>query len=148
MAGEVLLGQEVSVILTEDGQPVDQLTEVTKFSFSAILKILSQGYLGEKTKRYTMVFEGVKGEMDLHIHSEQWFLYMFDIKLKAQRVTPGRIFSAVGLFVFPSGGTANITIPDISFGEIGNDAKSNGDYFDVKLPFNASDWTQLVTVSL
>ena len=147
MSGEVLLGQEISLWLSEDGTPLDQITDIVSFSFSSMQKILQQGYLGEKTRRMMMVFEGVKGECDLHIHSAQWLQFMQDVKLKAQQVT-NTIFSATGLFVFPDGSTANLTIPDLAFGELANNAKSNGDYYDAKVPFQASNWTQQLLVTV
>lgn len=141
MPTQRIKGQEVSIIITRDGNPEQELVDIKSCEFTAEFEIKDEGYLGEKTNRKDEVFNGVKGSLELHIHSGDIFDFMQAVKDRAQRNTPDLVFNIAGIFAFPSGELRTATIPDVKFGAIPISTNARGDYTSVKLEFASEDYT-------
>lgn len=133
-------GQEVSVLITRATELEDTLTDVTDFECEPKLEIKEQGYLGEKTNRHDMIFNGGKGSFTLHLHTDAWFAFLQSIIDKAQRITPDVVFNITAVLEFPNGDTPSVLLSDVHFGATPMDVKSRGDYVSVKLEFACDNW--------
>ncbi len=140
MSTQRIKGQEVSIIITRGGDLEAELTDVKSCEFTPQFEIKEQGYLGEKTNRHDNVYNGVKGTLELHIHSGDVFDFLQAVKDKAQRTTPDMVFNVSGIFAFPSGETRTMTIPDAVFGSVPISTSDRGDYTAVKFEFAADDF--------
>ncbi len=140
MPSQRIKGQEVSVIITRDGALESELTDVKSCEFAPQFEIKEEGYLGEKSIRTDEVYKGVKGSLELHVHSGDIFDFMQAIKDRAQRNTPDLIFNISGIFAFPSGEVRTLTVPDAKFGAIPISTNDRGDYTAVKLEYAADDY--------
>lgn len=141
MPDQRIKGQEVSIVITNDGELEAELTDVKNCEFVPQFEIKEQGYLGEKTNRTDDIFNGVKGSLELHIHSGDVFDFIQAVKDRAQRNTPDRVFNIAGIFVFPNGEIRTLTIPDAKFGPTPISQSDRGDYVAVKFEFAADDYT-------
>jgi len=137
--GQRIKGQEVAVTITVDNALQATLTDIQSFDAELMLQTKSVGYLGMKTDLKDDVFNGVKFDMSLHIHSNQWFIFANAVKTRSQRFTPDTVITITGSFVFPNGDTVNFIIPDAHFGPIPLNIPSRDDYVSVKLSGEAED---------
>jgi len=128
-------GQETTVLIVRDGQLEDTLTNVRNFNFEYQLEIQSMGYLGEKSERKDEILKGVKGDLELHLHSQQWFAFVQAILRRASRETPDVVFNITSVLSFPNGETPSITLADVKFGAIPHNTSDRTDYLTVKLEF-------------
>jgi hypothetical protein len=138
-------GQEVSILITTDGNLEDTLVDIQNFNMEGEFEIKSQGYLGEKTNRKDDVYNGVKFDLELHIHKQDWFVFQQKIKDRAQRNIPDTTFNITGVFAFPNGDTPTLLIPDAYFGPQPLNITSRGDYVKVKLAGEAADFSVVVS---
>jgi hypothetical protein len=140
MPAQRIKGQEVSVIITRDGSLEAELTDVKTCEFAPQFEIKTEGYLGEKSVRNDEVYMGVKGSLELHIHSGDIFDFVQAVKDRAQRNTPDLVFNIAGIFAFPSGEVRTLTVPDLKFGPVPITTNDRGDYTSVKLEYAADDY--------
>lgn len=140
MPSQRIRGQEVQVLITRAGSLEDSLTEIQNFNFEAEFEIKSQGYLGEKTNRKDDIYNGVKGDMELHLHSQAWFSFLNAVKDRAARVTPDLVINIVAVCNFPDGTTPSVLFPDVKFGAMPVAISSRGDYVKVKMAFEGDDF--------
>lgn len=134
-----LKGQEVSLIITRDGELEAELTDVKSCEFTFAFEVKKEGYLGEKTIRTDDVFMGVEGSLELHLHSGDVFDFVQAVKDRAQRNAPDLVFNVAGIFTFPTGEVRTLTIPDAKFGPVPISANDRGDYVAAKFSFSADD---------
>jgi hypothetical protein len=140
MSAQRIKGQEVSIIITKGGDLEAELTDIKSCEFTPDFEIKAQGYLGEKTNRHDEVYNGVKGSLDLHIHSGDVFDFIQAVKDRAQRNQPDLVFNISGIFAFPSGEVRTMSIPDAKFGAVPISTNDRGDYTEVKFEFAADDF--------
>lgn len=138
-------GQETVILITQAGVLQDTLTDIQKFEMEAMFELISKGYLGENTERKDEIYKGCKFDLEMHLHTQDWFLFQNAIKLRAQRIAPDTIFNITTVLSFPNGQTPTILIPDAHFGANPLAVNSRGDYVDVKLAGEASDFTPQLT---
>lgn len=124
-------GQEVTVLVTQDGDLQDTLVDVVDFEATFLLELISKGYLGEKSERKDYIFKGVSFKVTFHLHKQDFVSFINAIVSKAKRLTPDVVFSFTGLFDMPNGDTPELTLDDCAFKDIPFTTKSRGDYVDV-----------------
>ncbi len=132
-------GQEVSVLITRDTVLEDTLTAIKDFEIDTQLEVKSQGYLGEKTNRKDMIYNGGKFSFTLHLHKQDYFNFWKSAVAKAKRETPDVIFNITAVMSFPNGDTPTVLLPDVVFGPMPLKAGSRGDYVDVKIEGECED---------
>jgi hypothetical protein len=140
MPAQRIKGQEVSIIITRDGALEAELTDVKSCEFTPQFEIKTEGYLGEKSVRNDEIYMGVKGSLELHIHSGDVFDFVQAVKDRAQRNTPDTVFNIAGIFAFPSGEVRTLTVPDAKFGAVPISTNDRGDYTSVKFEYAADDY--------
>lgn len=132
-------GQEVSIIITRDGVLEDTLVDVQNFNAELELEIKSQGYLGEKHNRKDDIYNGVKFDLELHLHTQDYFAFAKGVIDRAKRNTPDTVVNIAGMFQFPNGQLFSFLIPDAKFGPIPLNVTARGDYVKTKLQGEADD---------
>jgi hypothetical protein len=128
-------GQETQILIVRDGQLEDTLTNIRNFNFEHQLDIQSVGYLGEKSERKDEIVKGVKGDLELHLHSQSWFAFVQAILKRATRETPDVVFNITSVVSFPNGTVFSMTFPDVKFGTIPHTTSERSEYLTVKLEF-------------
>jgi len=130
----------LSLIITRDGNLEAELVDIKSCEFTPQFEIKDMGYLGEKTNRTDDIYNGVKGSLEMHIHSGDVFDFLQAVKDRAQRTAPDLVFNIAGIFSFPSGEVRTVTIPDAKFGPTPISTNDRGDYTAVKFEFAANDY--------
>jgi hypothetical protein len=138
-------GQEVTILIVQDSQLQATLTDIQSFNAEVQLEIKSQGYLGEKTNRKDYIFNGVKFDMELHVHTQDWLNFVQAVINKAQRITPDTVFNITGVFSFPNGDTPTMVIANAAFGPLPVNVNSRGDYVKVKLEGEADNFSAVTS---
>lgn len=131
-------GQEVEVIMLEDGAPQSSLNTAQSMNFTFKTERLREGYLGETTDRYDTVFHGVEGKVKFHFDNPAPFKITTDIINKARRRTPGTRFNLKASVSFPSGRRARVVFQDVEFGELPFNVGGRTEYVDFELDFGCS----------
>jgi len=124
----------------QDSVLQDALTDVQDFNSEAELEIKSQGYLGEKSNRKDEIYNGVKFDLSLHMHTQDPFLFQFNIVQRAKRITPDTLFNISGVFSFPGGDQPVFLYPDAKFGSQPLAVSSRGDYVKLKISGECDDY--------
>jgi hypothetical protein len=132
-------GQEVSILITNAGELEDTLTDIQNFNMELELETKSQGYLGEKTNRQDSIFNGVKFDFEIHVHTEDVWAFLQAIHDKAQRLTPDTVFNISGIFTYPNGDQPEILLSDVSFGAVPVNIGSRGDHVKFKMQGTCED---------
>jgi hypothetical protein len=132
-------GQEVSILITNAGELEDTLTDIQNFNMEMELETKSMGYLGEKTNRQDSIFNGVKFDFEIHVHTEDVWSFLQSIHDKAQRITPDVVFNITGVFTYPNGDQPEILLNDVSFGAVPVNIGSRGDYVKFKMQGTCED---------
>ena len=134
-----LKGQEVSILITNAGELEDTLTDIQNFNMELELETKSMGYLGEKTNRQDSIFNGVKFDFEIHVHTEDVWSFLQSLHDKAQRITPDVVFNITGVFTYPNGDQPEILLNDVSFGAVPVNIGSRGDYVKFKMQGTCED---------
>ncbi len=132
-------GQEVSILITNAGELEDTLTDIQNFNMELELETKSMGYLGEKTNRQDSIFNGVKFDFEIHVHTEDVWSFLQSLHDKAQRITPDVVFNITGVFTYPNGDQPEILLNDVSFGAVPVNVGSRGDYVKFKMQGTCED---------
>lgn len=140
MPSQRVKGQEVSIIVTREGNLEAELTDIKSAEFSPQFELKVENYLGEKTPRHDEIYMGVKGSLTLHIHSGDIFDFVQAVKDRAQRNAPDLVFNIAGLFAFPSGEVRTLSVADVKFGSVPIAINDRGDYVEVKIEWGADDY--------
>lgn len=133
-------GQEVSVLIVRDTTLEAELRDVQNFNLELLLEQKDQGYLGETTNRKDDIYNGVKGDFELNVHSQDIFVFQQAVLDRAKRATPDVKFNVSAILAMPSGETPTVLIPDIKFGGMPMNVGSRGDYVKFKVDFTADDY--------
>ena len=121
MADYRILGRDVTVRITQDGDLQTEITAVKNVSFKPVQTLVSEGFLGEKAKRHREVFEEVQVSFTVEPEGKNVLQLQNSVYNRARtgEPNPTQINLAFRL-AFPSGTIVKITIPDIKFDDIGN----------------------------
>lgn len=141
MPAQRIKGQEVSILIVRDGALEAELVDIQNFNFEPDVEIKTQGYLGEKSNRTDDIYNGVKGDLELNLHDQDWFTFLQAVQDRAKRNTPDVKFNITAVLAFPNGQTPSVIIPDVKFGSFPHNVASRGDYVKVKISYAADDYT-------
>lgn len=145
MAANRILGQNVSLIVVQDGAPLQEINCIKSFSFTFELEMKDEGYLGETTNRKDSVFKGVKMDMEMHSNNKKIFQIIQSAIDKARRRTPGTILNIKASLVWPNGDVARVTFPDVAFGDFPVNIGSRTDYVTFKMDAACSEARVVLT---
>lgn len=140
MSDQRIKGQEVAILIVRDSVLEESLDAIQSCNIEGEFEVKSVGYLGEKTNRKDDIFNGVKFDLECHLHNQLYFKFLKALKDRAMRNTPNVIFNISAVLNFPNGDTPVILIPDCKFGSNPIAIPARGDYVKVKLQGEASDY--------
>jgi hypothetical protein len=140
MTSQRLKGQEVTILLVRDGQLEAELFDIMNFNAEMMLEQIAQGYLGEKTERHDEIYKGMKGDFEMHTHSQEWLPFATAIIDRAKRNTPDIVFNITAVLNYPNGQTPSILFPDVKFGALPMNIGSRGEYKKIKIDFVCDDF--------
>jgi hypothetical protein len=130
-------GQETTVIIARDTNIETELTDIQNFNLVFVNEILFQRYLGETSDRTDDVHKHVKGDMEMHLHSQDFLVFLQAAIDRMKRITPDLVFNVSSVLNFPNGQTPTILVPDIKMGEFPMNVPGGTDYIKFKLDFAA-----------
>lgn len=140
MADQRVKGQEVNVLMTRGGVLETSLTNVQDANFEVEYEVIRKKYLGQKSDTLDDIYNGCKGDYTLHLHNQEYFLYMLAIKDRAQRRTPDVVFNISTVLAFPNGQTPSILVPDIKFGGVPISMSARNEQVSIKHAWEAEDF--------
>lgn len=138
MATERLKGQDVTIIVVQNSVVQDTLNCVKNFNGELSFEVLTAKYLGEKTNRTDMIFNGAKFDFELDTYTQDWISFVQAAQAKAKRTAPNNVFNITGVFQYPNGDTPAMLFADASFGPMPINTADRGSYLKHKIQ-GASD---------
>lgn len=131
-------GQEVTIIVSLDGEIREEISEITKFNEEDVFEIISKGYLGGLSEEKDMVFKGTKGSMDLDISSQKLLAFRQLVREKAQHIKPDLVFTISIVLSFSNGDTPTINYRNCAFGGFPMDISDRVQYVKCTINFECS----------
>lgn len=95
-------GQEVNIGVLVDGVPQTIVSDVRNFELTPKFTKLEEQYLGQPTKQYDELFDGVDFKMDLHFEDAGVIDFIQTVKARAQNQTPGVTINITAKLNFPN----------------------------------------------
>lgn len=110
-------GQETVLGFTNPDGDQEGLEDILSFEAELDMEILEEKYLGRSSNDYDDIFNGVSGQVELHMRTVDYFRFQEKIQDRAERRTAADgTFSATASFNFPNGTRMRITFEDLFFG--------------------------------
>lgn len=128
-------GQEVEVTVMQNGNVLQSLQHCKTINFTFNTRILEEEYLGQTSKAFDSVFDGVSGDAEFHFQDAAPFALTVGILDKAQRRQPGTVYNIKATFNFPSGRRARVIIRNVEFGPLPFETSSRSDFVNFKMSF-------------
>lgn len=133
-------GQEVSVVFVGPNGTEDAFAAVQSFEATTQMEILTEGYLGETSNRRDDIFNGLTGQVEMHIQSNDYAAFWKRVKDRAQRRSPADgQFNVTGVYRLPNGTRMRFQLIDVFFGEMPMNTGARGEYVSVTVPFECQD---------
>jgi hypothetical protein len=126
-------GQEVQLAIVRDGQLENELVDIQNFNYSVQSETKVQGYLGEPGNRTDDIFNNVKFDLELNIHSSDWGPFIRAVVDRQQRRTPDVVFNISAVMNYANGQQTIVNIQDAKFGEFPMNVPARGDYVKIKI---------------
>ena len=147
MAETRIRGQEVTIRISRGAKPERTITAIKDFTIQLDLEKIEEGYLGERSKRKDMIYNGVSGSFSVEMESQELLEFVQNIKERAQRVANvnDERINAVGSFAFPDGTRPKVLIKDMVFGNIPINSPGREAYVSVNFDFSAADASFITT---
>jgi hypothetical protein len=125
-----VLGRDITLRATEDGQLLTELTAIQNLNFKINIKLLEEGFLGEGAQRHREIFDSVSLTWGIQPEGKQAFQVCVDVYERARTGQANPVQINMGFRIqFPSQTVVRITVPDIQFDDIGNLNVSSRDAF-------------------
>lgn len=136
-------GQEVECRIILDGVVVGALTDIRNFEVTPKLEKLEEQYLGETTKRYDEIFNGVDFKMDLHFSDADMFKFIESVISRAQRRVPGTKVNIKAKLNFATGQTPIVMMNDCFFDELPISFGGRSEYGQITVSGSCSEFKRL-----
>jgi hypothetical protein len=138
MAESRIKGQEVEVHAISGGV-VQQFLAIKMFDFEGDFKLLEEAYLGQTSNQFDEIFNGVSGNIGIHLAGPAGLDFMLSIKDRAQRRVPGFLVNIKATFNFPNGQRRRIVFPNVFFGNWPTNVTDRTAYVDHKMTWKCGD---------
>jgi hypothetical protein len=110
-------GQETVIGFTNPDGDQDGIDDILDFEAELDIEILEEKYLGKTSNDFDDIFNGVSGQVSVHMRTSAYFRFQERIQDRAQRRTAADgVFTATSTFNFPNGTRARLTFEDLFFG--------------------------------
>ena len=144
MAQTRIKGQEVELILMENGSPAQNFSFIRSTELTWQTELIQEGYLNETTDRYDTIFKGVKGKAEMHFDSPDILTLIQRVVERARNRVAGTQWNVKQTLNFPNGRRARILAKDIFFGPFPLNFGSRAAYGAVSIDFACSNAYSLV----
>lgn len=115
MSQEFVQGQDVTLNVSRDGKLIAALSSITSFRFAAQTQTVLLQFLGQRSPKIEMNFNGYEFSFGLNHKDPSYFTFVDSAVAVAQHRTPGIEFS-IGLTVrYPSGEKVRALLRDVGF---------------------------------
>jgi hypothetical protein len=141
MAGTRLIGQDCSVTIIQDNQPLTTIDTIKSIEVTVLLDIIKEGFLGQTTDRRDEVYHGVSGKIEAQLSGTDLLLLVESIRRRAKNRRSGTRITTKSTFIFPDGDRAIYVIPDLKFGNIPLGVRGRTEFVEMSLDFEADDMT-------
>lgn len=141
MSAQRIRGEDSSVVIIVDGQPVNTITAIKDFNVEFDLDILSEAYLGEHGERQDDHYKSVGGDFTVHHETPAVMDLINAIVDRASRKNPLVIFNLRCTYTWPNGSKRRFTAMDCAFGPLPISNGGQGEYISTKLTWKASQYT-------
>jgi hypothetical protein len=139
MSSERIRGQEVNVIIVLNSVVQATLNCITDFEGEVSFEVISKGYLGEKTNRKDMIFNGAKFNYGLDTYTQDWIPFVQAAQALAKRTAPNNQINISGVFEYPNGDTPSMLLSACSFGPLPIKAGARNQYVNKKFQGECDD---------
>lgn len=137
--GTRLKGQEVKVGFTNPDGDQEGLDNVLSLEAELDIEILTEKYLGQTANQFDDIYNGVQGQVEIHMATTDYLAFTQRIQDRAERRTPAAgVFNATASFAFPNGERARLTFEDIFFGALPVRANSRSDFVTATIQWKCS----------
>lgn len=127
-------GQEVQIsFLPAGGQTWNSLTDIRSFSITPKFSKLEEQYLGETSKRYDEIFDGLDFDMELHIEDAGVLDFMSLIRARAVDRTSKTAVNIQAVLQFSAGNSKRIVLQDCFFENMPINVGGRSEYVTFKL---------------
>ena len=110
-------GQETVLGFTNPDGDQEGIEDILSFEAELDIEILEEKYLGKTANDFDDIFNGVSGQVELHMRTADYFRFQERIQDRAERRTPADgVFTATSTFNFPNGTQARLTFENLFFG--------------------------------
>jgi hypothetical protein len=140
MPTQRIKGQEVTILIVQDSQLQDTLKDIQDAEITVQSEVIEKGYLGEKGNRFDDIFNGIKGKLTLHLHTQDYFTFVQSVINRQQRAVPDTVFNISMVLAFPNGQTPSILCQDCVFGEFPITAGARNDYVQTTIDFSCQSY--------
>jgi hypothetical protein len=113
-----VLGQDTEFMLVQGGTVLSSMTAVKSFGFTPNLKLLDEGFIGEKENRVDEIYESTSFDAEYHIENKDIFDLVTSVIDRARRQVPGQQINAKTTINFPNGTRARVICRDLHFDSI------------------------------
>jgi hypothetical protein len=133
-------GQEVAIIITQDGDVQNTLVDIHNFDIEFSSEIKTVGYLGQKTDTNDDVYHGVKFNLEMHTFTQDWLRFLVAMHDRQKRNNPTTVFNIAAALFYPGGDEPQIFIPDAKFGPVNMTVPNRTDYVNKKISGASDDY--------
>jgi len=108
-------GQDVTVTLLQNNNVIgDLIRDVRNFELTPKFEKLEEQYLGQTSKQYDTIFNGVDFKMDLHLETSRALAFIKFVKDTAQARAGGTksTINITASLNFPGGDTKNVVLSE------------------------------------
>jgi hypothetical protein len=131
-------GQEVTVTIVANGQPLTTMNDVKSFEVSLEFDRQEESYLGETAPRFDELAKGFKGSMELHLENQDFIGFMQTILDRANRRNTNIKINIQATLAFPNGDRPKFFGNDCFFGALPLSFGGREQYGSLKLDFAGS----------
>lgn len=136
-------GQEVKVYVLADGVTQLSLADVRSFSLTPKFTKLEEQYLGETSKRYDELFDGVDFDMELHVEDAGVIDFIAFVRARAVDRTSKAYVNIQADLQFASGEKKTVILKDCFFENMPLNAGSRSDYVTFKISGSCGDFERI-----
>lgn len=133
-------GQEVKVFVLVNGDTNTSLTDVRNFEVTPKFTKLEEGYLGETSKRYDEIFEGLDFSLELHTEDPGVLDFISVVRERAVDRTSKTVINIQSLLQFANGSQRNVILKDCYFENMPINVGGRSEYVSLKLAGSCSDF--------
>lgn len=133
-------GQEVHIEVLVDSVPVATFSDIRNFNATPKFDKKEEEYLGETSKRYDEVFNGVDFDMEVNFHDRGVLDFVNTIYERAIRRVPGTVVNIKATLQFPNGESPRVVMQNCFFSDMPVGFGSRSDYGTFKLSGSCNSW--------